>query len=248
MQYAKSLNHIYKADLHIHTVLSPCGGLYMSPSAIIERATYVGLKIIGITDHNSTKHCSIAREIGRKAGIFVLMGVEITTREEVHCLAFFETDDQLFQMQRLIDVHLPNIKNKPNKFGYQVIVDEHENVIAYEEKLLISALDLDIDTVRNKVRQLNGIFILAHIDKSINSYISQLGFIPPDFEADALELSRHTTQSLFLADNKYLNKRTFIRNSDAHFIPDIGSVCSLLKMPSVSFANIKYALVEGNVG
>ena len=44
----------YKADLHIHTVLSPCGDLEMSPKIIVEAAGKQGLDIIGITDHNST--------------------------------------------------------------------------------------------------------------------------------------------------------------------------------------------------
>ena len=82
----------YRADLHIHTVLSPCGNLEMSPANIIKKACEKGLDIIGITDHNSTRHCKLVSKLSELAGIFVLMGAEVTTREEVHCLTFFEND------------------------------------------------------------------------------------------------------------------------------------------------------------
>jgi predicted metal-dependent phosphoesterase TrpH len=87
--------NVYKADLHIHTVLSPCGDLEMSPSNIIRQAKEQKLDIIGITDHNSTRHCKLTAELGERQGIFVLTGVEITTREEVHCLAFFEKPESI---------------------------------------------------------------------------------------------------------------------------------------------------------
>ena len=38
----------FKADLHIHTVLSPCGDLEMSPTAIVDRALERGLDMIAI--------------------------------------------------------------------------------------------------------------------------------------------------------------------------------------------------------
>jgi predicted metal-dependent phosphoesterase TrpH len=44
----------YQADLHIHTILSPCTELTeMSPHAIVGRACHNDLDIIAICDHNS---------------------------------------------------------------------------------------------------------------------------------------------------------------------------------------------------
>ena len=60
---------LFKADLHIHTLLSPCGDLDMTPDEIVRLAKKCGLDIIGITDHNSTKHGKLAREYGRQAGV-----------------------------------------------------------------------------------------------------------------------------------------------------------------------------------
>ncbi|HNX85999.1 MAG TPA: PHP domain-containing protein, partial [Bacteroidales bacterium] len=47
----------FTADLHIHTVLSPCGDLDMSPDIILSQAMAKKLDLIGITDHNSTRQC-----------------------------------------------------------------------------------------------------------------------------------------------------------------------------------------------
>ena len=43
----------YRADLHVHTCLSPCGELEMLPRAIVARALELGLDILGICDHNA---------------------------------------------------------------------------------------------------------------------------------------------------------------------------------------------------
>jgi len=53
----------YRADLHIHSVLSPCGDLDMSPVNIVEEASRKGLDIIGITDHNTTRHTGLVKRL-----------------------------------------------------------------------------------------------------------------------------------------------------------------------------------------
>ena len=53
----------FRADLHIHTVLSPCGSLEMSPEQIIKSAIEKGLDIIGIADHNSTRQSRIIKRV-----------------------------------------------------------------------------------------------------------------------------------------------------------------------------------------
>ncbi|HOI86451.1 MAG TPA: PHP domain-containing protein [Lentimicrobium sp.] len=198
----------FRADLHIHTVLSPCGSLEMSPRNIVREALKKKIDIIGITDHNSTRQCRMVALEADKAGLTVYTGVEITTREEVHCLAFFETFDILEQFQEYLDEHLPEIKNDPDRFGYQVVVDENENIVYEEPKLLISGLSNGINQIGEKVRSLNGLFIPAHVNRPKFSLISQLGFIPPDLKADALELSRHTSKEEFVEQFPYLVRRT----------------------------------------
>jgi predicted metal-dependent phosphoesterase TrpH len=76
----------FKADLHIHTCLSPCGHLEMSPRKIVESALERGLDIIAITDHNTTRNVRPCVEIGDELGLYVVAGCEVNTQEEVHCL------------------------------------------------------------------------------------------------------------------------------------------------------------------
>ncbi|HNX58188.1 MAG TPA: PHP domain-containing protein, partial [Spirochaetota bacterium] len=59
---------ILRADLHIHSCLSPCGSLDMSPSRIVERAVESGLDVIALTDHNSALNCPALEEAARGYG------------------------------------------------------------------------------------------------------------------------------------------------------------------------------------
>ncbi len=232
----------YRGDLHIHTVLSPCGDLEMSPANIISKALEKDLDIIGITDHNSTRHCKLISKLAEPKGIFVMMGAEVTTREEVHCLTFFENDDQLSDFQAYLEAHLPPVLNDTQKFGYQVVIDEDEKIIDEIEYLLISALDQSIEQVEQKVHSLGGIFIPAHIDRPSYSIISQLGFIPADLLIDGIEISANCKVQSVLPFLGSHNDKSIIRNSDAHYAANIGQAFSIFEMKHMSFKEVKLAL------
>ena len=232
----------YKADLHNHTLLSPCGDLDMTPEYIVELALQRGVDILGITDHNATRHCRLAQHYSKRRNIFILCGAEVTTKEEAHCLAFFETYEQLDAFQQYLDVHLPNIPNSPDFFGDQVQIDEEDNIIYEEPRLLTSGLDVSIKQINTKVKELNGLFIPAHIDKMKNSVISQLGFIPFDLDYDAVELSKRGDKEKILKEHPYLKDKTFTRASDAH-IPDVvGTAPCFFEMETRSFEEVRMAL------
>ena len=233
----------YRADLHVHTVLSPCGDLEMSPANIVKAAARRGVDILGIADHNSTKHGMLIKKLAEKEGIFVLTGAEVTTKEEIHCLAFFENNDSLVAFQEYLDMHLPDVKNKPDTFGYQVVVDEQEMILEEVEKLLISALDQSVDQVEEKIHSLGGLFIPAHIDRPSYSLISQLGFIPPDLKADALEISKHSGGPEKMREQyPELKGYGLIQSSDAHFPEQVGDTRCNFFLKTRSFAEIKMAL------
>lgn len=237
----------FNADLHIHTVLSPCGDLEMSPGNIVKEASSKGLDIIGITDHNTTRHANLVSRLAEKKGIFVMTGAEITTREEVHCLVFFENIDTLTLLQEFLDKNLPDISNVPEIFGYQLEVDENEKILYEEPKLLISAISVSISDLEHFVHQNNGIFIPAHIDRMKNSIYSQLGFIPDSMKADALEVSKAVPIEKFRREHPETGKFPIIRSSDSHFIDDIGTVFTVFHTAERSFDEIRMALkgIEG---
>ncbi|HPJ83098.1 MAG: PHP domain-containing protein [Bacteroidales bacterium] len=231
-----------KADLHIHTFLSPCGDIGMTPLNIVRQAKAKGLQLIAVTDHNSTLQGPVVRRVGEREGLAVIYGAEITTREEVHCLAYVETEEQRLVLQHYLEQHLPPVPNNPDIFGYQLWVDENEQVLGEAPFLLISGIDQGIDQVAGFVHSIGGLFVPAHIERPRNSLISQLGFVPPGLTADALELSRFTNPVDFCSKNTYLKKYTIIQSSDAHYPGDIGSASTSLLMEKPGFEGLKTAL------
>jgi hypothetical protein len=232
----------YRVDLHIHTVLSPCGSLEMTPLQIIARAKEAGVSLIAITDHNSLRQCEEVIKVGAKQGIVVLRGVEITTREEAHCLAFFENSDEQIQFQEFLDEHLPDIQNDVNHFGHQVWVNEQEEIEGEEERLLISAIGAGIDEIAEKVKALNGLLVPAHVDRPMYSLISQLGFIDPDLPLDGIEISARCNWPELTAAHPYLRKSTIITSSDAHYPEQIGTSASIMVAMAPSFQELRLAL------
>lgn len=232
----------FRADFHIHTLLSPCADLEMTPNNIVDRARSSGLDIIGITDHNSTKNALLVKKIALEAGLYVLTGAEVTTREEVHCLVFFEKTEQLLAFQHYIEQNSIKIPNPDGYFGYQPVIDEKENIIELVPYYLPAALKKSIHEIQNKAYDLEGIFIPAHIDRPVNGLLSQLGFIPENLEFDALGVLKHSSIPYV---QKHRNRKvniSFLRNSDAHRLSQIGEICSVLNMKEIYFREIKMAL------
>lgn len=237
---------LYRADLHIHSLLSPCGSLEMSPANIIKAALDAKLDIIGITDHNSTKQATLIKKLGKKQGLFVLCGAEINSSEEVHCLTLFENDKELNEFQFFIDQHIFPFPNNTDLFGEQIVVDEQEMIVEEIDNLLINALDVGLIKIEQKVHQLGGLVIPAHIDRPFNGLFSQLGFVPEMLNSDAFELSKNAQIKQWVYSNNLPKGSTLIRSSDAHIPNQIGSAYTIFEMKSICFQEIKLALKHQN--
>ena len=232
----------YKADLHIHTVLSPCADWEMTPLNIVNQAKNSDIKLIGITDHNSTKNALLVKKMAQKRGIYTLTGAEITTREEVHCLVFFEKEEQLLKCQDFINENLTYVSNPDGHFGYQPVVDENNQVLELVPYYLPAALKVGIADIQSFAANLNGIFIPAHVDRYSGGIFAQLGFIPENLRFDALGISKHISVSQVRKEYVIKNEITLIRNSDAHFLHQIGQSFSVFNIEKPSFSEIKMAL------
>ena len=232
----------FRADLHIHTVLSPCADLEMAPRKIVEQAREAGLHIIGITDHNSTLNAKVIRDLAREKGILALTGVEITTKEEVHCLAFFEDDEKLDKFQQYIEQNITRIPNPDGHFGYQPVVDKDEKVLEMVPYYLTSALKKGISSVQKYVYELGGIFIPAHVNRPLNGLFSHLGFVPKDLEFDAMGITGKTSEKHARKHYDLGDEISLIYNSDAHFLEQIGTRYSVFHLHELSFSEVKRAL------
>lgn len=233
---------IWKADFHIHTVLSPCGSLDSSPKKIVQEAINKGLDIIAITDHNSTLNCEVIMKLGKLNNITVFAGAEVTTKEEIHCLCLFEQIENANKFQLFIEKHLPKEQNMPELFGDQVVVDAEDNIIDEYPYILINALNVDIKNIETYVHSINGLFIPAHIDKKMNSLYSQLGIFPSNLYADALEVSRFSNEKEIRNIMPFIPENiSFLRSSDSHYINDIGAYFSNFEIEEPSFTEIRKA-------
>ena len=234
----------FRTDLHIHTVLSPCGDLEMSPARIVSLASKRGLDIIGITDHNSTKQCELVWKLGKRLGLTVIPGCEMTSREEVHCLGLFEDFDALKEFQDFLDLHLTIIPNKPSLFGYQAVVDEDDYILEEQANYLGASLDVSVEEVEQKVHELSGIFIPAHIDRPRNSLYSQLGFFPPELKVEALQISKLANEKIVREEFNINPEITLVKFSDAHYPDDLGKTYTIFEMEEPTFAEIRKALLR----
>jgi PHP family Zn ribbon phosphoesterase len=210
----------FKADLHVHTCLSPCGDLEMSPQKIVAEVLRQQIDIIAITDHNSAENITAVRNAA--AGrVVVLAGMEVCTSEEAHVLAIFDSPESALSLQSVVYDHLHGM-NDPEVFGLQVVANELDEVERLEERLLIGATEVSVGDIADMIHRLGGLIIAAHVDRESFSVIGQLGFIPNNVSFDALEISVNTNQRDAEERFGHSGRYTLVRNSDAHFLHHIG--------------------------
>ncbi len=223
-----------RADLHLHTCLSPCADKQMQTTAIIEQAKKVGLDMIGICDHNSAENVSAVMKAGVREGLPVIPGIEITSCEEVHILGLFNTEQDLMHLQDMVYDNLSG-ENREQFFGPQTVVDEWDHVLGTNHRLLIGATALTVEQIVKAIHNRAGLAIASHVDRERFSLIGQLGFIPKGLELDALEVS---TPSSIKQGYDY----PVVTFSDAHFLDDIGKSYTHFMIEDVSVDEIKKAL------
>jgi len=210
----------------------------MTPRAIVAQSISAGIDIIAVCDHNSAENVEATIRAAREKGLLVLPGMEISSKEEVHFLAIFERPEKVYDLQELVYRHLTGT-NRPELFGDQVIVNEFDEVEGFNDRRLIGAVDLTLEEIAQEVKRLDGLGFAAHVDRPSFSISSQLGFIPPDIELDALEYAREPDRRAKLAPEEL----PVLMSSDAHFLKDIGRVHSSFLMGSPSFGEIRLALM-----
>lgn len=229
----------FKADLHVHTCLSPCTDLNMSPQGILAAAVKAKIDILGICDHNSSENALAIMNAAKGTEIHVIPGMEVTSQEEVHVVALFDDVKNALKLQEHVYSRLPG-ENDEEAFGMQVIVNEKEEVLGFNEKLLIGATTLTLDHILELIHSLDGVSIASHVDREAFSIFGQLGFIPENLELDALEISPRISYAE--AEKRYTTQYPLTCSSDAHYPEDIGKgfTCFLLKEGTV--AEIRKAL------
>ena len=214
---------LVRADLHVHTVLSPCAEVDMIPPLIVERALDLGLDLISITDHNSSANAAAVMQAARGSSLKVLPGMELMTREEVHVTCLFDTVEQLRQWQVQVDHALPDLPNRADRFGEQFVVDASGDFVRREERMLLVAANIALENAVACVNAMGGIAIPAHIDRPANGLIAMLGFLPLSLQIDAVEISKNISANIARTKYSIPDKVAVIQSSDAHWLDALGS-------------------------
>lgn len=232
------------ADFHIHTLLSPCAEIEMTPHHIVMRAAQYGVDAVAITDHNASANAAAAVEAAKNYGVKVFAGMEVECREEAHIVVLFDTLEQLAAWQKIVDANMSGLKNNAERFGAQFIVDDDDNFIAEEERMLLGPLKLPAAEVIQKVNAMGGMAIAAHVDRPSYSLLMQLGFLPSDMGLAAAEISSAGIRELKEQKLKLaLGGLNYVTDSDAHMMDSfINGPKNLITVKSLTVAELKLAL------
>ncbi len=233
--------HRWTADLHVHTCLSPCATLDMTPVKIVGRALERKLSMIAVTDHNSAENAGAVMRVARETDLRVLPGMEVTTAEEAHMLALFDHLEDALAMQALVYERLMPGENDEDLFGLQVVANEHDEVEGMNPRLLIGATTLSVSEVVGAIHARGGLAVAAHIDREAFSLVGQLGFIPPDLPLDGAEISARL--SLAKARDRFpeYERLPFLACSDAHDLDELGRNPTRLWAGEPDFGELRMA-------
>jgi len=144
---------------------------------MLEVAAARELKVMALTDHNSSLNCPAFAKLCPRFGIIPIFGMEVTTSEEIHILCLFTSLEGCLAFNEYAYSILVPFPNNPEKTGDQVYVDEDDNIEGEVEFYLVNPLNLTIDEIGPKAAEYGGILIPAHVDRPAFSMTSQLGLM-----------------------------------------------------------------------
>jgi PHP family Zn ribbon phosphoesterase len=233
-------------DLHIHSCLSPCGDDESTPGNIAGMAAVKGLDVIALCDHNSCKNTPALLSIAQAYGVLAIPGMELTTLEEVHVVCLFRSLAAALDFDAYVSKVLIPIPLDARIFGKQEIRDCNDELCGTVDNLLINATQISFDEVYDLLRQWDAVMVPAHIDKSSNSLIANLGFVPSDSKFHCVEVKNMANWHKLKQANPYLETVNVITDSDAHYIQDINEPINQLYVQEKSIDAVLDALVKKN--
>lgn len=162
----------------------------MTPNNIVNMALLKGLDVIAVADHNSAKNLPAIKAVAGARDLLLLPAVEAESREEVHVLCYMPSVEAALSLGEALYERLPDNPNMPSFFGEQAVMDEEDNVVAIEPRLLVQSAGFSIEELAELCRSLGGVPVPAHINRTSNSVLNNLGFLPPDIGFTSVEVSR----------------------------------------------------------
>lgn len=208
-------------DFHLHSCLSPCGDNDMTPYNLVNMAKILGLDIIALTDHNSAQNCRAAMTVGESVGLTVVPGMELCTSEEVHIVCLFDDVNNAEAFSDYVLSTVPPVKNRPEIFGDQLMMNGGDGIVGTQELLLTTASGISIENAVETVGQYGGVCYPAHIDRSSYSVISNLGMITDEMNFAAVEMTENADQNEYRAKYPIIKDMPVFVSSDAHYLENM---------------------------
>ena len=185
------------ADMHVHTVLSPCASRDMIAAGDRAGSRAEGLAMIAVCDHNTAGNVEAVDgrspwraapvQDADRAPLAVIAGMEITTAEEAHVLGLFP--DAVTARARgrrgargaapVAAALVHRLRPRPCASPEQELVDAAGDLVGIEEKMLSAASRFTLSETVDAHPRHGGLAIAAHMDRRSFSVVSQLGFLPP---------------------------------------------------------------------
>ena len=228
----------YFYDLHLHSCLSPCGDMDMTPNNITGMASLLGLQIIALTDHNTCRNCDATIEAGKRNGVVVVPGMELTTSEDIHAVCLFPTLEKAMDWDEYVDAHRIKIKNRADIYGRQVLMNAEDEEIGEIEHLLLPGTEISIMNAYRKVQEFGGICYPAHIDRDSLSILSVLGEIDPYCGFATAELADFAKLEQLRLVHPILDDLHIVSSSDAHYLENMRDAAFTLELSEPTAAEV----------
>lgn len=193
----------------------------MTPYNLVNMAKLLGLDIIALTDHNSTQNCRAAMTVGESISLTVVPGMELCTSEEVHVVCLFDDVNNAEAFSDYVLSTVPPVKNRPEIFGDQLIMNGGDGIVGNQELLLTTASGISIENAVETVGQYGGVCYPAHIDRSSYSVISNLGMITDEMNFAAVEMTENADQDEYRAKYPIIMDMPVFVSSDAHYLENM---------------------------
>jgi 3',5'-nucleoside bisphosphate phosphatase len=235
----------FRADLHIHSVLSPCADPEMTPASIVRQAIAVGLDMVAICDHNAAENAAAVQRAARSF-LTVFAGIEISTREEAHVIGIFSSARDAEAVSSNVRETLPPLEDAPAWMGDQRVVTATGKIRHKETRMLAASSGYALKRAVDLIHEHAGIAIAAHVDRPSFSVTSQLGFVPPDAGLDALELSSEGATRRRGADFESLGL-ALLSSSDSHSLDQIGTAFTTFEIAEPTLEELLLAM-RGQTG
>lgn len=224
----------YYYDLHLHSCLSPCGDMDMTPNNLVNMAKLLGLDVIALTDHNTSLNCEAAMKVGEETGLLVIPGMELTTAEDIHAVCLFPTLEKALSFNTYVDDHRIKIRNKAQIYGRQVMMNERDEETGEIEHLLLPSGGIGISDAYRIAHDFGGICYPAHIDRDSLSILSVLGEIDPACGFKTAELADLSRLEELRRMHPILDGLHIVNCSDAHYLENMKEAQNFLELPELS--------------